>query len=295
MRKILFLLLTAFVYSFAQENPYIITPEEAKLKFKDYIFVFSESAEDYKKEHIPDSINIDAFYLQDIAIQNNEKQKCNYLPLCPETAKKIFSEKGISNSSKVVIYYDKTPHTATYLWFVLYSMGMPEENLKILDNGLKGWKEAGFKTTSEDCSLPKTTFNPEPRFNVIATKEEVLNYVKNKPENTVLIDVRHFLEYSGRMQIKEIKRAGHIPGARFLYWKWFLGKNHTFKPLNKIKQSLKKIKLDINKNIILYCTIGNRSSFAFLGLKAAGAKNIKIYTGGWYEWGNDPSLPIWHP
>jgi thiosulfate/3-mercaptopyruvate sulfurtransferase len=293
----LILSLSSFAY-----NKYVISPKDAVkvLGNKDYIFISVDTIEKYQNEHIPNSIHIDSMKLQDIAIENNEKQKCNYLPLCPKTAEKVFSGKGISNDKKLIIYYTDVPHKATYLWFVLYSMGMDENNMVILDGGLKNWKKLGFKTVSGKDELKlKGNFKANPNYKVVATFDEVLKYAKsvksgNPPQDTILIDVRHFLEYSGRQRMKEIKKAGHIPGAKFLYWKWFLGKNSTFKPISKLKKRIKKLKIDLNKKIILYCTIGNRSSFAFLGFKLLGAKDVKIYTGGWYEWGNRDDTPVIH-
>ncbi len=300
----IFLVLLLVGVSFAQDNPFVISPEEAYklLDRKDVIFVYTEDKQSFEREHIEGSVNIDSLYLQDLAIKNNEKQKCNYLPICPETAKSIFSEKGISNDKKVIIYYSNVPHKATYLWFVLYSMGFSEENLKILDGGMKMWKEKGLRTVSgSEKKLKRASFNPKPRYDVVATLKEVLEYANHvletgeRPKGKILIDVRHFLEYSGRQPMKEIRRAGHIPGAKFLYWKWFAGKKHTFKPVKRIKKQIKKLKIDLNDEIILYCTIGNRSSFAYLGFRLAGAKKVKIYTGSWYEWGNKKDLPIISP
>jgi len=297
MVKFIIFILMSFLYAFAGENPYLISAKEAKENFKDYIFIFADSKENYQKEHIPNSINIDAFYLQDIAIQNKEKERCKYLPLCPQTAQKLFSENGISNKSKVIIYYTnpEKPYTATYVWFVLYSMGMPETNLKILDGGLNAWKNAGYETTSTFYNPSKADFKPNPRYNVVATKEEVLKYVKERPEDTVLLDVRSFLEHVGKQPIQEIKRVGHIPGAKFIYWKFFQGKDSFFKPKEKILKTLDELKITKDKKIIISCSIGVRSSFVFLALKSIGFNNLKIYTGGWYEWGNDESLPIWEP
>ncbi len=295
------LLLILNISSFAY-NQYVISPKDAAkvIGNKDYIFISVDTLEKYQKEHIPNSIHLDSMKLQDVAIENNEKQKCNYLPLCPETAEKIFSKKGISNNKKIIIYYTDVPHKATYLWFVLYAMGMPENNMVILDGGLKNWKKSGLETVSgkDEVSL-KGNFKAHPNYKIVATFDEVLKYAKeaqagHPPKDTILIDVRHFLEYSGRQRMKEIKKAGHIPGAKFLYWKWFLGKNTTFKPLSKLKKRVKKLKIDLNKKIILYCTIGNRSSFAFLGFKLLGGKDVKIYTGGWYEWGNRDDTPVVH-
>ena len=297
----LILILFFVIYNIAfASNPYVISPEEAKefIGKKGYIFINTDNPEKYKKEHIPTAINISAFYLQNVAIQNNEKQKCNYLPLCPETVKKIFSQKGISNNSKIIINYSDLPHTATYVWFVLYAMGVPETNLKIIDGGLNLWKKKGYKTEKGEVVPKLSMFNPKPRYDVVATLKEVLEYAKaylngTPPQDKILIDVRSFQEFAGRQKIIEIKRSGHIPGARYIYWKAFLGKKgHLFRDITKIKKRIQKVKIDLNKEIILYCTIGNRSSFAFLAFKLAGAKKVKIYTGGWYEWGNREDLPI---
>ncbi|NPA51386.1 MAG: sulfurtransferase [Aquificae bacterium] len=299
---ILFLLIPFF--ALAQTNPFVISPEKAfdYLNNKEYIFIDTEDKMSFEKEHIKGAINIDVMYLQDIAIKNGEKQKCNYLPLCPDTSKKIFSEKGISKDKTVIIYYKTVPHKASYLWFVLYTMGFPEEKLKILDGGFKLWKEKKLPTeTGKERKIKASSFQPNPRYDAVAPLKEVLQYANyvitygKRPKGTILIDVRHFLEYAGKQPMREIKRAGHIPGAKFLYWKWFSGKKHTFKPVEKIKKQIKKLKINLDDTIILYCTIGNRSSFAYLGFRLAGAKKVKIYTGGWYEWGNREDLPIVEP
>ncbi|WP_297887459.1 rhodanese-like domain-containing protein [Sulfurihydrogenibium sp.] len=299
MLKIFLTFLVILSFSFADERLYTISPKDAfnLLKDKNTVFIDAEDSESYKKEHIPNSINLDALALQDIALKNNEKQKCKYLPLCPQTAAKIFSEKGITHKNKFIIYYNELPNKASYIWFLLYSMGVDDKNLRILDGGINGWKKEGLPTESGDEKLrPKASFKPNPRYDVVATKEEVLkhveNYQKGIDDNTLLIDTRTFLEFTGRQEMTDIKRAGHIPGAKFVYWRWFAGKDTTYKPFEKLQEDVKKLNIDFNKRIILYCTIGNRSSFVFIPLKALGAKNLKIYTGSWYEWGNDENLPI---
>ncbi|MEZ0323090.1 MAG: rhodanese-like domain-containing protein [Hydrogenothermaceae bacterium] len=301
MRKILPIFLAIMMFAnLTFANPYVIGVKEAYelLNKEDVIFIDSEDSQTYQKAHIPSAINIDSLSLQDIAIKNNEKQRCKYLPLCPETASKIFSQKGIKNDSLIIIYSSKDPpNKATYLWFLLYSMGHDDKKLKILDGGLERWIEEGLPTESGDEKpLKKSKYKVKPRYEVVATKEDVLKHVKNYEngidDGTILVDTRTFLEFTGRQDMEGIKRSGHIPGAKFVYWRWFQGKGTTYKPLDKLRDEVKKINLDLNKKIILYCTIGNRSSFVFIPLKALGAKDLRIYTGSWYEWGNDESLPL---
>lgn len=288
------------IFNFAIANPYIISPQDAYklLEDKNTIFIDTENKETYKNSHIPRAVNIDSLALQDIAIKNNEKQKCNYLPLCPQTASKILSEKGISNNSNIIIYSSQhPPNKATYLWFLLYSMGHDEGKIKILDGGLEKWQKEELPVESgEEPKRKPTKYVPKPRYEAVATKDDVLKHVKNYEsgidDGIILVDTRTFLEFTGRQDIEGIKRSGHIPGAKFVYWRWFEGKDATYKPLDKLAEEVKKINLDLSKKIILYCTIGNRSSFVFIPLKALGAKEVRIYTGSWYEWGNDDSLPV---
>lgn len=295
-----FLVLLFFVINIALANPYVISPQDAYklLEDRNTIFIDSENPDTYKNAHVPRAINIDSLALQDIAIKNNEKQKCNYLPLCPQTAAKIFSQKGISNSSNLIIYSSQhPPNKATYLWFLFYSMGHDENKIKILDGGLERWQKEGLPVESGDEPKRKPAkYLPKPRYEVVASKEDVLKHVKNYEsgvdDGIILVDTRTFLEFTGRQDMEGIKRSGHIPGAKFVYWRWFEGKDTTYKPLEKLAEEIKKINLDLNKKIILYCTIGNRSSFVFIPLKALGARDVKIYTGSWYEWGNDETLPV---
>ena len=300
MLKIVYIILLVFSVSYAQNKFPLISPQDAYklLNDKNAIFIDTEDNQTYMNEHIPGSVNIDVLAVQDVAIKNNEKQKCKYLPLCPKTAEKLFSENGISNNDKVIIYYSKNlPNKASYIWFLLYSMGHDENKLLILDGGLENWKKENLPISNQDDAIKKKAkYTAKPRYEVVASKEEVLQYVKNYingvDDNTILVDTRTFLEFTGRQEMNEIKRSGHIPGAKFVYWRWFEGKGSTYKPIEILEKDIKKINLDLNKKIILYCTIGNRSSFVFIPLKYLGAKNLKIYTGSWYEWGNDESLPL---
>jgi thiosulfate/3-mercaptopyruvate sulfurtransferase len=138
MFKIVYIILLFFSVSYAQNKLPLISPQDAYkiLNDKNTVFIDTEDNQTYVNEHIPGSVNIDVLAVQDVAIKNNKKQKCKYLPLCPKTAEKLLSENGISNNDKVIIYYPKNlPNKASYMWFLLYSMGHDENKLLILD----GW------------------------------------------------------------------------------------------------------------------------------------------------------------
>lgn len=85
----------------------------------------------------------------------------------------------------------------------------------------------------------------------------------DKP-NTQIVDVRGNSEF----------KTGHVPGA-----------NHVF--IGTIADNLDKI--DKNKEIIVHCQSGTRSTVAYSILRKNGFENVKNFVGGWAEWSKNES------
>lgn len=91
----------------------------------------------------------------------------------------------------------------------------------------------------------------------IIDEEEIKKY--QDKENVQIVDVRGLGEFE----------SGHIEDA-----------DHVF--LGTIEQNLDKIRK--NKQVIIHCQAGDRSSIAFSILRKHGFKNIKNYSGGYKDW-----------
>ncbi|NPA13348.1 MAG: sulfurtransferase [Aquificae bacterium] len=286
---------------------FIISVDDAhKLLGKpDVRFVDGDSPKRFKKEHIPGAVNAyahDLHYLNDI-------KKCG-LPMCPERAAKFIGEElGIDNNTHAIAYDDGKGPNASGVWFFLYLYGL--DTVQMMDGGLATWKAKGYPVESgEGKKPPPKKFKVKVRWEIIATKEEVLKAIKD-PEHYFILDARRFQEYSGKKLLealeepgkhKRVERGGHIPGAVFAEWKKFAGNpkgkpnKSLFKSIKKMKKVIKKLKkkgLTPDKTIITYCHVGlGRGSFVFAALKILGFKKVKVYVGSWDEWGNDPNLPI---
>lgn len=87
----------------------------------------------------------------------------------------------------------------------------------------------------------------------------------------ILLDSRPHDMYSGKV-MQHAVRAGHIPGA-----------------INIV--SLDR-ELPKDKTVYAYCHDGFRSSLAYMQLKSLGYKDVRVYNGGWGDWGNNLTLPI---
>ena len=287
--------------------PFLIWVDDAKALVgkPDVRFICSDGEKKCEK-HIPGSAITsahDLHYLKDI-------KECNGLPMCKERAEKFIGQTlGISNDMTAIAYDDGRGPNASGVWYFLYLYGMDADKgqVKMLDGGFATWQAKGYPVEEGHAKVEPKTFKANIRWDILATKEEVLKAIKDK-EHYIILDARRFQEYVGKALLKaeyepgkeiQVKRGGHIPGAIFFEWKKVAGNpagkpgKPLFKPLKKLKRYFKKAGITPDKTVITYCHVGTgRGSFVFAALKLVGHEKAKVYVGSWDEWGNDPSLPI---
>ncbi len=95
------------------------------------------------------------------------------------------------------------------------------------------------------------------------TTDEAHNLTSNNQCN--LIDIRDIRELENQGRIENSK---HIPRGMLEFW------------LDPESQYFKKGKLDLNKEIVLFCAGGLRSALAAKTLKDMGYKNVSHIEGG---------------
>ncbi|MDF0720766.1 MBL fold metallo-hydrolase [Kaistella sp. PBT33-4] len=95
-------------------------------------------------------------------------------------------------------------------------------------------------------------------------------------EKADVIDIEEFKSYIGQpdVQIVDVRgktefEAGHVKGAE-----------NNF--VGTLPQNLDKI--DRNKQVVIHCQAGDRSSVAYSVLRKNGFRNVKNYSGGMKEW-----------
>lgn len=98
--------------------------------------------------------------------------------------------------------------------------------------------------------------------------------------------------------------TGHIPGAVKVDWfttlqnplrRDFLSNeaDSTFKSADELRQLYQGQGILLDKEIIAYCRIGERSSHTWFVLTyLLGYPNVQNYDGSWTEWGNLVNAPI---
>ena len=106
-------------------------------------------------------------------------------------------------------------------------------------------------------------------------------------------------EYSGRLLApahlpqEQSQRPGHIPTAANIPWSQAANDDGTFKSDDELTTLYADKGVDLDKDTIAYCRIGERSAHTWFVLhEILDQPNVKNYDGSWTEWGSLVGVPI---
>lgn len=233
----------------------------------------------YWNGHIKNAINIQ---LTDIAkVIGNLPCMC----ISEEEISNILGSRGINNQCTIIAYDDDSGGTAARFFWTLEYFG--HSKVKIFEGNIDRWIEEKRKFTREIPVFSSEIFRAKRDQGKIATKEFILENLNSS--DIKLLDVRSSEEFMGEVQTARNK--GHIPGAVNIPWKEFADAKGLVKPEDVLAEILDKNNITQNKEIITYCYMGYRSSFAYLILRMLGYPKVTNYDGSWAEWGNDLNMP----
>ncbi|TGN07157.1 sulfurtransferase [Leptospira ilyithenensis] len=101
-------------------------------------------------------------------------------------------------------------------------------------------------------------------------------------KNLYIVDVREEREFKGETPYGE-SRGGHIPGAKWIYFKEFLDDKGYLKSKEEIQIILNQQSISKNGTVVSYCTGGIRSAWTTSVLLSYGI-SAKNYSGSMWEW-----------
>jgi len=173
------------------------------------------------------------------------------------------------------------------------------DNVRLLDGGRKKVEAAGLPLTQEPPTHPRgnITLPSSTRTTLRTFRNDVLGAMDNP--NTRLVDVRSPAEYVGLLAAPEhlpqerARRKGHIPGAVNVPWAKAVAEDGTFKADDELEQLYAAKGVTPDKDITVYCRIGERSSHTWFVLaELLGYPNVHNYDGSWTEYGSLVGVPI---
>lgn len=234
--------------------------------------------EDFDKEHIPG-----AQYISNSDISTSKEENPLTLELPPvERLKKVFEGLGVSNDSKIVIYWGKdwvTP--ATRIFFTLEYMGLAK-NAYILDGGMPAWVKAGNPVTDKLKEATAGSLKIETLDVVVKQAELVDAILNNKP--ITIIDARSPKYYTGEDK-GSMPRGGHIPNAQNIPYSSFVNEDNAFLSREELQKLFDEAGVEKGDAVVTYCHIGQQASLAYFVARMLGYK-VRIYDGSFQEWSN---------
>ena len=196
---------------------------------------------------------------------------------------------GIDSNTYVLVYDAKADYDAARLWWILDMYGF--NNVSLIDGGIDGWKDAGFKFQRGFGAKAKNfEFKGKEDFSKLANLEDVKKIVETK--EGIIIDTRATDEHNGTTTKKGAFRPGRIPSEVFIPWETAVNykSDKTFKTIKELEKIYGEYQ---NEEIIAYCQSGVRSAHTtFVLTQLLGYKNIKNYDGSWIEWSYNKELPV---
>jgi thiosulfate/3-mercaptopyruvate sulfurtransferase len=237
----------------------------------DLVIVDASRAKAYATNHVKGAIHINHL---DLYQKGNE---IDGLILPPDELAAFFGNKGISETSEIVIYDDGSQRYNTRIYWILKYMGA--ENVKMLHMDMAEWGKVRVPLTPTPAELKAKTFTPNINPEILVDIERVKT--ANGNSQIVLIDARAEGEYNGTAEDSK----GHIPGAINIEFKQFLTDTGAFKPEEELRKMVADLGITPEQEIITYCKTSVRAAPVFVVFKnILGFENVKVYDGAYNEW-----------
>jgi len=208
----------------------------------------------------------------------------------PEAFAALMGRLGVSDETTVVSYDDFNTTYATRLWWVLNYYG--HTAAKVLNGGWHRWLSEGRPLTFH----AKT---PEPgRFTAQANEEIMcrLDYLKERYDGpgVQVLNVLSGPHYRGEANPFGNKRVGHIPGSINIPIEEFLTEDDraVFKPAWELRAVLDKAGLSAERETVVHCQAGIRTTLGFFVLSLLGWNRIRAYDAAMAEWANQDDTPL---
>ncbi|NQU61269.1 MAG: sulfurtransferase [Rhodospirillales bacterium] len=245
-------------------------------------FMFESGRANFDAGHIPGAGFIDV--MEDIS------DKSSALPLMMPPAEEfvqVLSKLGVDNKSRVVLYSTASPMWAARVWWMLQAVGFESA---ILNGGWDKWTAEVHPVSTNPCKYFPGFLTVKSVKRIFAEKEDVLSAIND--DNACIINALPPEMHNGTGDVV-FGRKGRIAGSINVP----MGKLHdpdtgVYLPVGQLREIFDAVDVDDADKIITYCGGGIASANNAFVLSMLGYKNVAVYDGSMFEWGNNEQLPM---
>lgn len=233
------------------------------------------SADAYQAGHIPGAVLWNAY---------TDLRGADYLPIDDVGLRGLLERSGVGPDTKLVFY----GYGAALGFWLMSARG--HRDVRMLDGPREQWSELGGEWSQEAPDLATGIYELPPEDTALSASRSDVEEAIDDP-GTILLDVRSDLEFEGERfwpsgASADAGRAGHLPGAVSVPIDLLRTPDGALRGAEEIGAVLDQKGVQHDRKIIAYCTIGNRASQAWVGLKhLLGYPDVSVYYPSWVEWG----------
>jgi len=252
------------------------------------VILYVGNPQGYKDGHIPGAQHLD---LAEISTPHEE----GFMMQLPPAAqlKAAFEKLGVSDNSRVVVYFAKNWATAPARAFLtLEYLGLGAKT-SYLDGGMPAWLAENRPVTKEVRAAQAGSITPRVRDDVVADVTWVSASL-NKP-GIMILDARTPQFYEGREMGARAGRLGHLAGARNLPFTALMDEaSLKFKDVSALQELFRAAGVKPGDTVVTYCHIGMQASLLYFAARYLGY-DARMYDGSFEEWSNRKDLPVEGP
>lgn len=195
---------------------------------------------------------------------------------------------GVNDGDIIVLYGSGYLGSVVRSWWVLTASGAAD--VRILDGGLDGWREAGLPLSDVSTAPAPGNFHARPRPDLVANADDVAAAIGN--DDVVLLNALAPEQFKGTGGA-HYGRPGRIPDSISVPFRDLLRPGTAwFKSQDEIRAILEAAGALARPRIISYCGGGVAASGTTFALHLIGRDDAALYDGSLTDWSADPARPM---
>ena len=201
-----------------------------------------------------------------------------------------FASRGVSNDSRIVLYWGSDWLTPTARVFVALDYLGLGDRTAIMNGGLPAWRAEHRPVTAEVAAPVEGHLTPRPRPGVIVDAPWIERRLKDP--SVAILDARDTEYYTGESDGRgRIPRPGHIAGARSIPFSSLVEPSDALKDPSALRALFAAAGVAPGGEVVTYCHIGQQASLLYFAARLLGHP-AHLYDGSYEEWSANPALPV---